>query len=271
MPATTNLISQYKKHLFPGLIATAIIVVVMGGVFWLTSIGEPGGKPLPDFTIFAAGQERKAAFFSFLGPIITARNDKILKQRKRLETMAVKLNQGEHLRRSEKNWFISLATRYHLELPGDVVGIADITGLLRLVDVLPMPLVLVQAAKESAWGTSRFARKANNLFGQWCYSPGCGIVPMNRPSGSQHEVKTFNNVGAAVKSYFFNINTHASYHSLREIRARQRDLNQPVTGTALADGLLFYSERREEYVIEVKDMLRRDQSYFSNLKKIPQS
>ena len=263
MSATANLLSLYKKPFWLVLLVTAVIFAVAGGIFWLSRVQDPGTKPLPDFTAFVAGSERKQAFFDFLGPVITARNDIILIQRTRLEAMAVKISNGQQLGWSQINWLKRLATRYHLELPDHVISIAEINTMLGLVDIIPMPLALVQAAKESAWGTSRFAREANNLFGQWCYTPGCGIVPRNRPAGSRHEVQSFKNVGAAVKSYFFNINTHASYQTLREIRARQRRSNQPLTGTALADGLLFYSERREDYVVEVKDMIRSNQPLFS--------
>ncbi|MFM9673737.1 glucosaminidase domain-containing protein, partial [Streptomyces galilaeus] len=81
---------------------------------------------------------------------------------------------------------------------------------LRRVDIIPKELALMQAANESAWGTSRFARIGLNFFGQWCYSQGCGMIPNRRNSGAAHEVAAFKSVRDAVSSYFKNINTHAA-------------------------------------------------------------
>ena len=115
---------------------------------------------------------------------------------------------------------------------------------------------LTQAAMESAWGTSRFAREGNNLFGQWCYQPGCGIVPKRRREGQVHEVASFDVVDAAVASYLRNINSHRAYADLRAARADLRAANQPVTGNAMANHLLRYSERGLDYVEEIQSMIR---------------
>ena len=150
----------------------------------------------------------------------------------------------------------SLARKYRVEWnESDPQSVID--TLRRRIDLVPVPLVLVQAAKESGWGTSRFAREGNNLFGQWCYTKGCGIVPARRSSGAKHEVQVFDSVEDAINAYLHNINTADAYRSLREIRARQRKAGKTPDGIALADGLLYYSQRREAYVKEVKLMLQQ--------------
>jgi Bax protein len=127
---------------------------------------------------------------------------------------------------------------------------------------VPVPLVLVQAANESAWGTSRFARIGLNYFGIWCYRKGCGMVPNGRTVGAIHEVAAFQSVDKAVASYFKNINTHNAYMIFRTIRAQLRAQNQPLIPKVLATGLIPYSERGVDYVIDINTMLRQNQAFF---------
>lgn len=130
------------------------------------------------------------------------------------------------------------------------------------MDIIPKELALMQAANESAWGTSRFARIGLNFFGQWCYTKGCGMIPKRRADEAEHEVRAFKSVRAAVKSYFRNINTHEAYRELRRVRAGLRAEKVPIEATALTAGLLSYSERGEDYVSELNDMIRHNRAYF---------
>ena len=120
-------------------------------------------------------------------------------------------------------------------------------------------MVLAQAAIESAWGTSRFARQANNLFGQWCFAPGCGIVPLHRPSDATYEVEKFPSVGAAVEAYYLNLNTHAAYRALRTIRRESRLQGKTLSGALMVAGLEKYSGRGIHYVEELRSMIRTNQ------------
>jgi Bax protein len=124
--------------------------------------------------------------------------------------------------------------------------------------VVPPSLALSQAANESAWGTSRFARSGHNYFGQWCFTTGCGVVPRHRTAGKQHEVAVFASPAAAVASYLHNLNSHPAYQRLREIRLQQRQQHQVVSGLALAAGLEKYSERGEDYIRELRAMIRHN-------------
>jgi len=135
---------------------------------------------------------------------------------------------------------------------------ADWHRLLQRVDVIPPSLALSQAANESAWGTSRFARSGHNYFGQWCFTTGCGVVPRHRTAGKQHEVAVFASPAAAVASYLHNLNSHPAYQRLREIRLQQRQQHQVVSGLALAAGLEKYSERGEDYIRELRAMIRHN-------------
>jgi Bax protein len=132
----------------------------------------------------------------------------------------------------------------------------QIQALSVKINTIPAALVLAQAANESAWGTSRFAREGNNFFGQWCFSKGCGIVPNSRNSGANHEVASFESPFGSVKSYIRNLNSHPTYELLRTLRQQAIDNGQVVSGEVLAQGLIGYSERGEEYVKEIQSMIR---------------
>lgn len=212
-------------------------------------------QTLPDFSQFGSVKNKKAAFFDYLTPIVRQQNLKIRYTRDYLESLSQnQLNDSAHSQAAMKK-LMRLAKAYEVES----TKIDEILAELKLkVDVIPESLVLVQAANESAWGTSRFAKQANNLFGQWCYKKGCGLVPKGRAKGARHEVRKFRTPSESVASYLKNINSHPAYKSLREIRAKLRKSGQPITGIKLASGLKNYSERRGDYVEEIVQMIQQN-------------
>lgn len=217
----------------------------------------PGIEPLPAFHEIEQVSVKKERFFEYLTPVIRAENERIRKQRERLIGVVESYRAGEDLGWSDRRFVEELADEYRLD-PDELDTESLLDLLVARVDVIPRSLVLVQAAKESGWGSSRFARQGNNLFGQWCFEPGCGVVPRNRPAGTTHEVASFDTVRDAVTSYVRNLNTHSSYRDLRELRARLREQNRPLTGSRLAEGLDRYSERGAVYVREVQSMIQQN-------------
>jgi Bax protein len=130
--------------------------------------------------------------------------------------------------------------------------------------------VLIQAANETGWGNSRFAREGLNFFGQWCFRKGCGLVPQSRSDGLSHEVAVFKTVEDSVASYMRNLNSNAAYSLFRSIRADMRAENQEPSADKLVYGLVNYSERQEAYIDELLEMLRQNQPYLvENNEKIP--
>jgi Bax protein len=127
------------------------------------------------------------------------------------------------------------------------------------VNIIPPAMALAQAAKESGWGTSRFASDGNNYFGQWCYKPGCGLIPKARKTGKSHEVAVFNSAKESVQAYMHNINTHQAYDELRAIRAKLQKTGKPLSGLDLLQGLHAYSERGQIYVKELESMIQFNQ------------
>ena len=193
--------------------------------------------------------ERKAAFFAFLQPLVTEENRRITEQRTWL------LAQGHAAQRGffAERRFRRLAARY--AVPDALTPDARYRELLKRVAPVPEALVLAQAAKESGWGRSRFAQAGNALFGEWCFTTGCGIVPGARRAGASHEVRAFASVAESVASYLHNLNTHDRYATLRDTRARLMAAGEPVTGRQLAPHLSAYSERGDAYVGEIVQMI----------------
>ena len=161
---------------------------------------------------------------------------------------------------------LALADEYWVDV--DDKSFKQIIGeLLIKIDEVPPSLVVAQAINESGWGRSRFAREANNLFGMWCYTPGCGLVPERRRANDKHEVKRYASIQDSVDEYLRNINRNKAYTELRALRAEQRQRLQPLSGDYLAQGLRRYSSIGTEYVnrirsiIRTRELARLDQQY----------
>jgi len=183
-------------------------------------------------------------------------NAKVSEQRAQLLEFKALLDQGITLSTFQQSSLQQLAGEYEVDSEDLSIRLL-LTELLHRVDSLPAPLMLVQAATESGWGRSRFAQEGNNFYGQWCYTQGCGLVPSSRAADADHEVRRFDNPAESVASYLHNINTNPAYQDLRSLRYQLRQAGKKVTGYSLADTLIFYSERREEYVEDIKVMLNQ--------------
>lgn len=232
----------------------------------LMRLPEVIGPPeMPDFRVIEDINERKAAFFGFLLPMVTEANREIEQERRRLERLAQRAQHGR-MGRQERFWLQGLASRYGMALPEENPDAAFFDELLKRVDIIPPSLALAQAALESGWGTSRFARLGNNLFGVWCYTPGCGIVPQRRPPGATHEVKRYASPAESFADYMRNLNSNVAYARLRELRATQRANGEPVTGRVLADGLYRYSSEGWTYVGKVKNVIQSNRLHEYDLR-----
>lgn len=194
-------------------------------------------------------ERRKALFFSALTPLVLAENERLRQTRTWLQ---------DTLRRpswsaEEERQLAALAERFAVK--GRLDDPATQRRLLERIDEIPLGLALVQAAKESGWGTSRFAQEARNLFGVWTWDANNGLIPAARQPGQRHLVRVFPNLQAAVRNYLHTLNTGAVYAPLRQLRAQMRAAGEPLQPLLLAAGLERYSERRAAYVREVRQML----------------
>lgn len=196
----------------------------------------------------------KRNFYKKLLPAINRQNARIKTQRQQLQKMTDRLADGKSLSLQQQATLETWALRYRT--PDDLSDKALVQDLLVRIDVVPPSMALAQAAMESAWGRARFAKEANNYFGQWCFTPGCGVVPNRRIAGATHEVARFSSLDAAVAAYMLNINSHPAYEKVREIRADTRKEQQPLDSLLLANGLEKYSERGNDYILDLKGMIR---------------
>lgn len=194
---------------------------------------------------------KKALFFRGLLPLVEAENARIRAQRRFIEE---RFALGP-LRPGTRNWnqVERLAELYRVA--GDLNDPVVREILLSRVDEVPAALVLAQAANESAWGTSRFAREANNLFGLWTYKKDLGMVPAQRMEGAKHYVRVFPDLRSSVRVYLFNLNIGHAYVDMRRTRAALRRARAALDAEYLAEGLMRYSERGAEYVAEIRQMI----------------
>ena len=222
---------------------------------------------IPNFSEIKDIPTKKKAFFDFLRPAIKQQNEQIYKERKFLISVKKFLTSGNTLDDATQFKVTQLAKKYQLSYRRFDANTID--KLLKRVDTIPSALVLVQAANESGWGSSRFAREGLNFFGQWCYRKGCGLVPSSRTDGLTHEVTIFSSVEDSIASYMRNLNSNAAYSLFRSIRYDTRKQGKVPNAAELVYGLVNYSERQEAYIDELLDMLRHNKKYLvqNNVKK----
>lgn len=205
-------------------------------------------------TDIVVADDKKKRFFDFMRPIVNDENARVLTLREKLLT-AKKNN-------NRKTFVAKTAYDYNVEWE---TGKENWDKLLGRVDAIALEVALAQSANESAWGQSRFAVEGNNFFGQWCYKEGCGMVPDKRDAGAQHEVARFKSVNASVRSYIKNINTGRVYKPLRKVRKQNRAAGNEPDAYAQAGGLIKYSQRREEYVKEIRSIIQSNRSLMIGL------
>ncbi len=215
---------------------------------------KPLVAPIPDFAGYTNVQKKKSDFFNYMLPIVRAGNAQIRSERLSLQTLIHQLKNNQTITPGEARVAADLFRRYKMAVPENIT-LPSLTVLLSRIDVVPEALVLAQSANESGWGTSRFARKANNFFGIWCFKAGCGLAPRGRDSGQTHEVAKYDSVLDGVQAYLRVLNTHRAYQSLRDIRSQQRQ-HGTLRGEALAEGLTPYSERGVDYVRDIQQLIR---------------
>ena len=205
-------------------------------------------------------KKRKDLFIQIILPLIIAENNNIKLDRNKLFTI---LNKNKNSM-AEQNWLNSKFKQY------GVIS-KDLPTLKVRMDEIPTSMIIAQAAKETGWGTSRFAQEGNALFGQWTWS-GEGIKPANADKDTTHKIMKFNVLQASVKAYQRNLNTHSSYRDFRSARAEMRDNGEKLDSTALTEHLDSYAETGKEYVKILQQIIRQNNlEDFDDAKLLPSS
>lgn len=220
-----------------------------------TSAEQANLNGLPDFRVYEDVAIKKTKFFGFLLPLVQAENARLDQVRLRLSHIRDRQRWQQGMTPDDVAWLAKIQAEFGIS--DEDTSTSDFwTAILTRVDAIPEELVLVQAANESAWGTSRFAREGNNLFGQWCFEEDCGIVPAGRPQGETYEVARYGSVPESIGSYLHNLNTGRTYAKLRQLRAQMRAIGAKPSAAKLATGLGRYSQRGDAYVKELQAMIR---------------
>ena len=207
---------------------------------------------------------KKEIFYRLMLPLIMHANQMVMERRERLIEARALLTDGQPLDADTLGQIREGAVLLRVAdedaaaalTAGDpeLVGVVD--ELLYKLDIIPNGLALGQAAYESGYGTSRFAVEGNALFGQWTYG-GKGLVPeQQRKDLGDHRIATYDWPFDSVRGYFINLMSHPAYEDFRKLRARLRAEGKPLTSLELADGLIRYSERGQEYVDTLKGIIR---------------
>ena len=205
-------------------------------------------------------KKRKELFIQIVLPLILEENNKILLDRKKLFAILNKNNNSS----SDNAWINKKFKQYG-------VSNKDLPTLKRRMDIIPVSMAIAQAAKETGWGTSRFALEGNALFGQWTYSDK-GIKPAAADVGTTHKVMMFNVLKSSVRAYARNLNTHKSYRKMRFVRAIQRDNNGKLNSLDLVEYLDNYAETGKEYTIILKKIIEQNNLIdFDDVKILPDS
>ena len=179
---------------------------------------------------------KKETFIKIVLPLIVAENEKILDDRLRLKKITSKRITTD----SEKQWLRQKFLEYKVKK-------SNLEELKIRMDIIPASIALAQAAKESGWGTSRFALEGNAIFGQWTWN-GQGIEPLLKDKSKNHKILRFPILRASVKAYKNNLNTHKGYVKFREKRKNLRDKNKKINGLELTKTLGNYAQAGSEYV-----------------------
>ena len=189
---------------------------------------------------------KKETFIKIVLPLVVAENDKILDDKIKLKRITSKKMTTD----KEKSWL-------RLKLREYKVKNSDITELDKRMDIIPVSIALAQAAKESGWGTSRFALEGNAIFGQWTWT-GQGIEPLNKGKHENHKILRFPILRASVKAYKNNLNTHKGYAEFREKRYTFRKRNKSIKGLNLTDTLDRYAQTGKEYTDILEQIIKQN-------------
>ena len=205
-------------------------------------------------------KKRKNLFIKIILPLILEESNVIKSDRRKLFNILNK-NKNSVV---EKKWLNKKFKQYS-------VSNKDLSTLKIRMDIVPVSLVIAQAAKETGWGTSRFAVEGNALFGQWTWD-GEGIKPASADNNDTHKVMKFKILKASIRAYQRNLNTHASYKKFRLTRAEQRDRNENLNSLVLSEHLEKYAETGAEYVRILNKIIKQNSlTDFDDAKLLPKS
>ena len=190
-------------------------------------------------------KEKKEIFIKIVLPLILRENEEIISDRKKLFRILGKIKNTQ----AEKKWLKFKLKQYQVKN-------SDLSELKIRIDIIPVSLAIAQAAKETGWGTSRFALEGNALFGQWTYAAD-GLKPENSVTGD-HKVMRFNILQASVRAYKRNLNSHRVYKNFRSERAKLRERGEKINSLKLVKYLDKYAETGKLYTQILEKIIKQN-------------
>ena len=196
----------------------------------------------------------KKEFVKTVLPIIINENQNILMIRSFVSELKGKLETFRTLNNKEIRKLNEIAKKYNIKHHNKhKLDLVD--EILSNVDIIPNSIALAQAAIESGWGKSRFAKEYNALFGEYTYDNSKGVIPLERENGDTHLIKAFSSYSNSVESYFDNINSHYAYADFREIRNIMRKRNNFSNINLLVNKLSTYAADKN-YIKTVRQVIK---------------
>lgn len=233
--------------------------------FWRASFVAPKsvalGQPVPPLFLERVPADmnddldvdrKKRGFVLMMLPHILQTNAEIAAERAAVKDALARIEGPDGLTLPELDWLTATFEKYGVED-------SDAKTLLARIDAIPPALAIAQAAKETGWGSSRFAHAGNAMYGQWTWDPNHkGIVPRARTAGKTHRVRAFDTLLDATRAYALNINTHGAYGKLRELRRELRRRGRTPTGIELSRALDKYAEIGKRYGKALRKIIQRN-------------
>ena len=202
-----------------------------------------------DFLLIEPARLKKNLFIKTILPIVFLENERVLAERKKILEWWTETD-GEQINKEFwPEWLKKISQKYSFD--GDNIG-----NLLMRIDIIPISLAISQAAIESGWGSSRYAREGNAIFGQYTYDNETGLIPKDRSDEKTFLIKKFLTLSDSVESYIKNLNTHNAYSDFRKRRKDLRMNGENISGDRLSEKLLNYSERRDLYILDIKEVIK---------------
>lgn len=228
------------------------ILLLLFGFVSVATLSYAAGFPEYYYQISSSDKQKKE-FIQILKPLIQKNNTKILAERAFVENFFNEATQ-KAFRKTPKDQLHGLnrlAQKYRVK------KLFNKKEYLKRIDAIPMALALAQAAIESGWGKSRFVREANNLFGHWTWGEK-GLIPEQRDEEKNHKIRIFDSLEASVAAYALNLNRNSAYKDFRDMRYKKRRQGERLSGYEAAQSMLYYSQKREEYIQMLEQIMRNN-------------
>ncbi len=196
-----------------------------------------------DFHKITDEKERNALFIKILAPLALRLNREILAERKQIETLNKKFEQGKALSAQENELLEKTAAKYDVftRLKGPERKRLLLRELLIKVNTLPPSLLITAAAIETNWGTSRIVREGNSLYKMLVWHSDKGLKPLGETEDDTYRIKTYPNIYASMQEFALSLNSELKFADMRDIRKEFLYRENIPFGNILAPYLIWKS------------------------------